>query len=173
MSTNEISSESIKLLWDVDANEKDFEISSDNTKAHWIHKAYCGCIHRWFASYERVSNRLARSCHFCNQKSPCCVSSSLAKNLRFIEIEDQWDITNPQKPEEYLPQSNKTVKWKHVAKCGCLHEWSTSIEKRIGKCHNCPVCNGSRKDHPCIHRGCMCLGNQPPKKKRTRIETTK
>ena len=58
----------------------------------------------------------------------------------FPEIATEWDydLNNPKRPEQFTPQSNKSVSWKCRV---CGNTWPAAIYSRI-KGHGCPYCAG-------------------------------
>jgi len=58
----------------------------------------------------------------------------------FPSLVVEWHPENEKKPEDFLPGSNKKVKW--ICRI-CTHEWSTAIAMRAKQNTGCPACSGN------------------------------
>jgi len=72
------------------------------------------------------------------------------------DIIKEWHPTKngELKASDFTHGSNKKIWWlcKEVCPEGCLHEWNTTLSKRIGLNRGCPWCSGSRI---CIHKSIL------------------
>ena len=69
---------------------------------------------------------------------------------KFPLIAQQWNYAKngDLKPSDVTYGSDKRVWWIcKKAKCGCIHEWETSISKRTSDLSDCPYCAGRKLDY--------------------------
>jgi len=124
-------------------------------KVWWLCPIKCseGCLHEW----EDTPNQRTyknRDCPFCSTHKikNCCIHDSII--WTHPEIAKQWHPTKNGDLilENLTSGSNVNVWWLCPNKCkeGCLHEWQTSLNHRIGRNTGCPYCSTNQLKH-CIH----------------------
>ena len=91
----------------------------------------------------RLNQRLKRTCK-CSSRV-ACVHFNLA--LVRPDLVEQWHPDNKKAICEYLPMSQKKVKWKcsNNKSCTCPHVWEATIGHRTWSGSNCPFCSGRKK----------------------------
>ena len=115
-------------------------------KVWWLCPIKCseGCLHEW----EDTPNQRTyknRDCPFCSTHKikNCCIHDSII--WTHPEIAKQWHPTKNGDLilENLTSGSNVNVWWLCPNKCkeGCLHEWQTSLNHRIGRNTGCPYCS--------------------------------
>ncbi|MDO8609208.1 MAG: zinc-ribbon domain-containing protein, partial [bacterium] len=113
---------------------------NSNKKIWWLCES--DIEHEWQESPNH-RNWLKTNCPFCIGSFP-----SNKNNLLFLypNISAEWHyIKNNNKPEDFLPHSNKKVWW--LCENNNAHEWEAVINDRVGKKSGCPFCSGRCADN--------------------------
>lgn len=93
--------------------------------------------HEWHVSIN--SRNSGNKCPYCSGLLPTKEYNLLTVNPELCE---EWNYNkNKSKPEEYCPNSGKSVWWK-CKDCG--HEWEAIIANRNDKNEGCPKCKKSK-----------------------------
>ena len=128
------------IQWDYQKNQK-LKLYPENFIKGSHQKVYWNCgKHNWISS---ISNVIAhkKGCPYCSRKSPIIGETDLKTIYPEIAKEWNYERNNNQKPENFLPGSNKKVFWI----CSqCNYEWKTSIANRTFGHTGCPSCNQSK-----------------------------
>lgn len=119
--------------------------SGSHDRIEWICGKKCdNCneSHKWSTEIRKRTESDKTGCPWCSSNcvKPHCFKKSLA--FHNPDLCEEWDIDNELEPSNYLPQSNDMVWWicNKENKCGCIHKWKASINKRNGSKRGCPYC---------------------------------
>jgi uncharacterized protein/very-short-patch-repair endonuclease len=129
--------------------------TSGSNKKVWFlcKKSKCGCEHEWESKICHRTN--GSGCPYCSfSRKQFCIHDSLL--YTHPEIAKQWHPTKngDLKPENFTCGSGEKIWWKcNQSKCECVHEWKTTIDKRVND-RNCPYCCIIKKQF-CIHQSLL------------------
>jgi Probable Zinc-ribbon domain len=104
-------------------------LSSSHVKVYWE----CKEGHEWFAALRNRSQR--------KQGCPVCSGNKIAIGFNDFGslhplIAEEWSERNLLTPHDYTAGSEQKTAWK----CDKNHEWESTINNRVSKLSNCPVC---------------------------------